>query len=258
MSADRIEPDYDAVPFPSDSSRSRPSLHDMYQNFQRGPVPAPYPVFRTPVYDDPNDSGPGARRTASPHTLVAPRSTAYSHYPGPHQHTVRPNTIDAVETVEPNPPGRYIPWNDDRRGDLEEGLEKLSQSKDPIQEEKKRFTAAEAEYERLQAMDTKEREKYLKKRRVEYHVTCGCPQAKPSRTSVDLRLLQQYTIATTSSSASRELFLPLVHLLIVLSPNCRIVRRPWTSRRSSCTFRASSFARSMIQNSKDQILNLCR
>lgn len=173
MSTDRIEPDYDAVPFPSDSSRSRPSLHDMYQNFQRGPVHVPYPVFRTPVYDDPTDSGRGARRAASPHTLVTPRPAVYPRYLGPQQHTARLDAIHGVDSVETNPPGRYIPWNNDHRDGLKEGLEKFSQSKDPIQEEKERLTAAEAEYERLQAMDTKEREKYLKERRIEFHVTCG-------------------------------------------------------------------------------------
>jgi len=185
MSTEKIEPDYDAVPFPSDSSRSRPSLHDMYQNFQRGPVPAPYPVFHTPVYDDPNISGRGARRVASPHTLVTPRSAVYSRYPGPQQHGPRLNTIDSAGSVEENPPGRYIPWNDDRREDLEKNSEKLARSNGPIQEKEERLIAAEAEYERLQSMDAKEREKYLKKKRIEFHVTCGYPQTNSSRAGVD-------------------------------------------------------------------------
>jgi len=180
MSTEKIEPDYDAVPFPSDSSRSRPSLHDMYQNFQRGPAPAPYPIFHTPVYDDPTCSSRGTGRAASPHTLVAPRSAVHPRYPGPQQHTARLNTIDSVGSFETGPPGRYIPWNNDRRDDLEEGSEKLAQSKDSIQEEKERLTAAEAEYERVQAMNTKEREKYLKKKRIEFHVTCGYPQTNTS------------------------------------------------------------------------------
>lgn len=175
MSTERIEPDYDAVPFPSDSSRSRPSLHDMYQNFQRGPAPAPYPVFRTPVYDDPAGSSHGTRRAASPHTLATPRSVVYPRYPGSQQHTTGLNTIDSVGSIETNPPGRYIPWNGDHREDLEKGSEKLGYSKDPAKEEKERLTAAEAEYERLESMDTKEREKYLKKKRIEFHVTCECP-----------------------------------------------------------------------------------
>ena len=187
MSTEKIEPDYDAVPFPSNSSRSRPSLHDMYQNFQRGPVPAPYPVFHMPVYDDPTISGRGARRTASPHTLVTPRYAVYSRYPGPQQHAIGPNAIGGVGSIEQKTPGRYIPWNDDRREDLEKGSEKLAQSNDPIQEEKERLTAADAEYERLQSMDTEEREKYLKKKRIEFHVTCGCPQASSSRAGVDSR-----------------------------------------------------------------------
>ena len=228
MSAEQIEPDYDAVPFPSDSSRSRPSLHDMYQNFQRGPAPAPYPVFHTPVYDDPTGSSHGARRTASPHTLVTPRPAVHSRYPGPQQHAARLNTIDSVGSIETNPPGRYIPWNSDRREDLEKGSEGLVHSKDPAKEEMERLTAAEAEYERLQSMDTKEREKYLKKKRIEFHVTCGYPQASFSRPGVGSRTLQQYTIATTFSSDLHELFLHLGHLPIALSPNCRTARRSWT------------------------------
>ena len=173
MSTEKIEPDYDAVPFPSDSSRSRPSLHDMYQSFQRNPTSVSYPVFHTPVYDDPTGSSRGARRAASPHTLVTPRPAVTSRYPGPQQHVARLDTIDSVGSREPNPQGRYIPWNDNRRDDPNEGSEELPRSKDPIQEEKERLTAAEAEYERLEAMDTKEREKYLKKKRIEFHVTCG-------------------------------------------------------------------------------------
>ena len=187
MSTEKIEPDYDAVPFPSDSSRSRPSLHDMYQNFQRGPVPAPYPVFHMPVYDGPTSSGQGARRAASPHTLVTSRPAVYSRYPGPQQHAPRLNTIDSVGSTEINPPGRYMPWNNDLREDLEKDPERLAQSKDPIQEEKERLTAADAEYERLQSMDAEEREKYLKKKRIEFHVTCGCLQASSSRAGVDSR-----------------------------------------------------------------------
>lgn len=170
MSTEKIEPDYDAVPFPSTSSRSRPSLHDMYQHFQRGPATAPYPVFNTPVYDDVASSGQGRRRAASPHTLVTPRPNVYSRYPEPQQPTARLNMIDGFGSLETGPPGRYIPWNDDPRDDLEKGSEKLPTG----QEEKERLTAAELEYERLQAMDSKEREKYLKKKRIEFHVTCGC------------------------------------------------------------------------------------
>jgi hypothetical protein len=173
MSTEKIEPDYDAVPFPSDSSHSRPSLHDMYQNFQRGPAAASYPVFHTPVYDDPTGFGRGARRAASPHTLVTPRAAIYSRYPGPQQHAARLDTIGSAGSLEAGPPARYIPWNDDPRDGLGKGSEKPPlQQKDPAQEEKERLTAAELEYERLQAMDTKEREKYLKKKRIEFHVTC--------------------------------------------------------------------------------------
>ena len=173
MSTDKIEPDYDAVPFPSNSSRSRPSLHDMYQNYKRGPVPATYPVFHMPVYDDLTGSSHGGRRAASPHTLVAPGSTVYSRYPGPQQDTARLNATGGVGRAVTNPPGRYIPWNDDRREDLEKDSEKDVQLKDPVQEEKERLTGAEVEYERLQAMSTKEREKYLRTKRIEFHVTCG-------------------------------------------------------------------------------------
>jgi len=173
MSTEKIEPDYDAVPFPSDSSRSRPSLHDMYQNFQRGPAPTSYPVFHMPVYDDPAGSSRVTRRAASPHTLATPRPAVASRYRGPQQYPARLNTIDSVDSSEPGPPGRYIPWKDDRRDDLGDASEKLVRSKDPIREEEERLTAAETEYERLQAMDTKEREKFLKKKRIEFHVTCG-------------------------------------------------------------------------------------
>ena len=188
MSTEQIEPDYDAVPFPSDSSRSRPSLHDIHQSFQRiNPASASYPVFRTPVYDDPTGSSRGVRRAASPHTLVTPRPVV-PRYPGP-QHTVRLNTIDSVDSREQGPQGRYIPWNDNRRDDLEEGSEKPARSRDPIQEEKDQLSAAEAEYARLEAMDTKEREKYLKKKRIEFHVTCGYFQANPFVLRVDLRVI---------------------------------------------------------------------
>ena len=187
MSTEKIEPDYDAVPFPSNSSRSRPSLHDMYQNFQRSPVPAPYPVFHTPVYDGPTIPSQGARRAASPHTLVTPRSAVYSRYPGLQQHGAGLSTINSASSVEVNPPGRYIPWNGDRREDLEKDPERLAQSNDPIQEEKERLTAADAEYERLQSMDTKEREKYLKKKRIEFHATCRYSQASSSCAGVDSR-----------------------------------------------------------------------
>ena len=180
MSTEKIEPDYDAVPFPSDSSRSRPSLHDMYQSFQRNPASASYPVFHTPVYDDPTGSNQGARRAASPHTLATPSSVVTSHYPGPHQRIARLDTIDSVGSHELHPQGRYIPWNDNHRDDPNEDSEKLVRSKDPIQEEEERLTAAEVEYERLEAMDAKEREKYLKKKRIEFHVTCGYPQANSS------------------------------------------------------------------------------
>lgn len=175
MPTGKIEPDYDAVPFPSDSSRSRPSLHDMYQNFQHGPATASYPIFHTPVYDDPTSSDQGARRAASPHTLATPRSTVHPRYTGPRHHTTGLSTIGGMGSPEIGPPGRYIPWNDDPQDDLEKGSEKLPPPpRDPAQEEKERLTAAELEYERLQAMDTKEREKYLKKKRIEFHVTCGC------------------------------------------------------------------------------------
>jgi uncharacterized membrane protein YjjP (DUF1212 family) len=180
MSTEKIEPDYDAVPFPSDSSRSRPSLHDVYKSFQRNPASASYPVFHTPVYNDPAGSSWGARRAASPHTLVTPRPVVASHYPGPQQHAARLTTIDSVGFLEAGLQGRYIPWNDDRRDHLDEGSENLAHSKDPIQEEKDRLTAADVEYERLEAMDTKEREKYLKKKRIEFHVTCGYLQANVS------------------------------------------------------------------------------
>ena len=173
MSTDKIEPDYDAVPFPSNSSRSRPSLHDMYQNYKRGPVPATYPVFHTPVYDDLTGPSHGGRRAASPHTLVAPGSTLYSRYPGPQQDIARLNTTDSIGPAVTNPPGRYIPWNDDHREDLEKDSAIDVQRKDPVQEEKERLTGAEVEYERLQAMSTKEREKYLRTKRIEFHVTCG-------------------------------------------------------------------------------------
>jgi hypothetical protein len=73
MSTEKIEPDYDAVPFPSNSSRSRPSLHDMYQNFQRGPVPRPILFSIRRFTTDPTGSSRGARRAASPHTLATPR-----------------------------------------------------------------------------------------------------------------------------------------------------------------------------------------
>ena len=181
MSTEKIEPDYDAVPFPSTSSHSRPSLHDMYQNFQRGPATASYPVFRTPVYDEVVDSGQGGRRAASPHTLATPTPAVHSRYLEPQKPTGRLSTIGSLGFPETGPPGRYIPWNDDPRGDLEKGSENLpARSKDPGQEEKERLTAAELEYARLEAMDTKEREKYLKKKRIEFHVTCGCLQAYAS------------------------------------------------------------------------------
>lgn len=177
MTTEKIEPDYDAVPFSSTFSRSRPSLHDMYQNFQRGPATASYPVFHTPIYDDVAGSVQGGRRAASPHTLITPRPAVYPHYPDPQQPTARLNGLGPPEV---GPPGRYIPWNHDPRDDLEKGPEKLPvRSKDSGREEK-RLTAAELEYERLQAMDTKEREKYLKTKRIEFHVTCGCLQADPS------------------------------------------------------------------------------
>ena len=179
MATEKIEPDYDAVPFPSASSRSRPSLHDMYQNFQRGSATPSYPVFRTPVYDDLTSSGQGGRRSASPHTLITPRPAVYTRYPEPQKPTARLNVVDGLGSPETGPPGRYIPWSGDLRDDLEKGTEMSpSQSKDPRQEEKNRLTAAELEYERLAAMDTREREKYLKKKRIEFHVTCGCLQAR--------------------------------------------------------------------------------
>jgi hypothetical protein len=181
MSTEKIEPDYDAVPFSSTSSRSRPSLHNLYQNIQRGPATASYPVFRTPIYDEVAGSGQGGRRAASPHTLATPRPAVYSRYPEPQQPTGRLSTIDSFGSPETGPPGRYIPWNDNPRDDLEKGSEKLpARSKNPGQEEKERLTAAELEYARLEAMDTKEREKYLKKKRIEFHVTCGCHQAYAS------------------------------------------------------------------------------
>ena len=258
MSTEKIDPDYDAVPFPSTSSRSRPSLHDMYQNFQRGPATASFPVFHTPVYDDVTGSGQERRRAASPHTLVTPRPAVYSRSPEPRQSTARLNKIGGSGLHEPGPPGRHIPWNDDPQDDLEKGPEKLpARSKDPGQE-KERLTAAELEYERLEAMDTKEREKYLKKKRIEFHVTCGYLQAHASVLTLIRVFLQQYTIVTTSSCDSRELSLRMAHHLIELSPNCRIVHIFWMSRRSSCTFRVSSFARSTIRNSKDQTPNWFR
>lgn len=259
MSNGKIEPDYDAVPFPSTSSRSRPSLHDMYKNFQRGPATASHPVFHTPVYDDVVGSGHGGRRAASPHTLVTPRPAVYPRYPEPHRPTARLNTIDGLDYTETSPLGRYIPWNDDPREDLEKGSEKLAiRSKDPGKEEKDRLTAAELEYERLQAMDTKEREKYLKKKRIEFHVTCVFLRAHASVLVLTHEFLQQYTIVTISSCASHEPFLRMARLPIALSLSCRIVRRSWMSRRSSCTSRASSFARSMIRNSKDRTPNSFR
>ena len=185
MSAEKIEPDYDAVPFPSDSSRSRPSLHDMYQSFQRNPASVSYPVFHIPVYDDTTGSSGRTRRAASLHTLAAHRSVATPRYPRPQQHIARLNTIDSEGSSEPGPQGRHIPWNDNSRDGLNEDLEKHSLSKDPIQEEKERLTVAEIEYERLEAMDTKEREKYLKKKRIEFHVTCGYP-TQCFRIGVDL------------------------------------------------------------------------
>ena len=82
--------------------------------------------------------------------------------------------IDGMGSPETRPPGRYIPWNDDPRDDLEKGPEKIPpQPKDHAQEEKERLTAAGLEYERLRSMDTKEREKYLKKKRIQFHVTCA-------------------------------------------------------------------------------------
>jgi len=173
MSTEKIEPDYDAVPFPSDSSRSRPSLQDIYQSFQRNPASSSYPVFRTPIYEDPNGTIRGARRAASPHTLVPLGPAAAPRYPAPQQHTAGLNTIDSVGFNEPGPQGRYIPWNDNRRDDPDEDPEKLALQKDPIKEQEERLTAAEADYVRLEGMDTKEREKYLKKKRIEFHVTCG-------------------------------------------------------------------------------------
>ena len=205
MSTEKIEPDYDAVPFPSDSSRSRPSLQDMYQSFQRNPVSSSYPVFRTPVYEDPVGSSRGTRRAPSPHTLVTPRSVVASRYPRPQQHIARLDTIDSVGPPDPGPHGRYIPWNDDRRDDVDGGPERPTRPKDPIQEEEQRLTAAEEEYARLETMDTKEREKYLKKKRIEFHVTCGYP-SRCFRIDTDSRVLQQYITAITFSSASRELF----------------------------------------------------
>ena len=178
MSTERIEPDYDAVPIPSDSSRSRPSLQDMYQSFQRNPAPSSYPVFRTPIYEDPTGSSRGARRAASPHTLATPGPVP--RYPEPQQHAASLNTIGSVGSNELGLRGRYIPWNDNRQDNPDEDLEKLALPKDPIQEQKERLTAAEAEYERLEGMDTKEREKYLKKKRIEFHVTCGCYLADAS------------------------------------------------------------------------------
>ena len=184
MSTDKIEPDYDAVPFPSNSSRSRPSLHDMYQNYERGPIPATYPVFHMPVYDDLTGPTYGGRRAASPHTLVTPGSTVYSRYPGPRQHAARLNITNGMSPAVTNSPGRYIPWNDDHREGLEKDSEKVVQPKDPVQKEKDRLTAAEVEYERLQSMSTKEREKYLRTKRIEFHVTCGY-RANSFRADVD-------------------------------------------------------------------------
>lgn len=177
MSTEGIEPDYDAVPFPSDTSSSRPSLHDMYQNFQHSPATVSHLAPRAPVYD-PTGSGPGNRRTVPPHSLTAP--DAYS-YPGPQQ--PRPNVIDLPET---GPPGRYIPWYEGSREDLERDPEKCSTPpKDPVQE-KGRLTAAEFDYERLQAMNTKEREKYLKTKRIEFHVTCRHPTSDSFTVGVDV------------------------------------------------------------------------
>ena len=180
MSTERIEPDYDAVPFPSDSSRSRPSLQDIYQSFQRNPAPSSYPIFRTPIYEDPTGTIRGARRAASPHTLVTLGPAAAPRYPGPQQHTAGLNTFDNVGLNEPGPQGRYIPWNDNRQDNPDEDSENVTRQKDPIKEQEERLTAAEAEYERLEAMDAKEREKYFKKKRIEFHVTCGYHLANAS------------------------------------------------------------------------------
>jgi len=180
MSTEKIEPDYDAVPFPSDSSRSRPSLQDVYQSFQRNPASSSYPIFRTPIYEDPTGTIRGARRAASPHTLVTLGPVAAPHYSGPQQHTARLNAFDSVGLNEPRPQGRYIPWNDDRQDNPDEDSEKLARQKDPVKEQEERLTAAEAEYERLEAMDAEEREKYLKKKRIEFHVTCGYYPANAS------------------------------------------------------------------------------
>ena len=180
MSTEKIEPDYDAVPVPSDSSRSRPSLQDIYQSFQRNPASSSYPVFRTPIYEDPNGTIRGARRAASPHTLVTRGPVNAPRYPGPQQHAAELNTIDSVGFNEPGPQGRYIPWNDNRQDNPDENSEKVARQKDPIKEQEERLTAAEAEYERLEAMDAKEREKYLKKKRIEFHVTCGYYPVNPS------------------------------------------------------------------------------
>ena len=198
MSTERIEPDYDAVPFPSDSSRSRPSLQDMYQSFQRNPASLSYPVFRTPNYEDPTGSSRGARRAASPHTLVIPGPVAASHYPGPQQHTTRLNTIGSLGSNGLGPQGRYIPWDDDHQEDPDEGPGKLARPKDPIQEQEERLTAAEAEYERLEAMDAREREKYLKEKRIEFHVTC---RYHPTNASV-LALICEFYSNLQSSQLS--------------------------------------------------------
>jgi hypothetical protein len=85
-----------------------------------------------------------------------------------------------MEFPETGPPGRHIPWYDGPRNDLEKAPEKPSNEPKDLVQEKERLTAAELEYERLQAMDTKEREKYLKKKRIEFHVTCGYSQIVPS------------------------------------------------------------------------------
>lgn len=171
MSTEKIEPDYDAIPFPSDSSRSRPSLNNMYQTFQGGTASS-YPVFHTPVYDGPAGSRQVARRAASPYTLATPRPAIHSRYPELQQHAENLSTIEGVGSPEVGPPGRHIPWNDGPRDDVEKGLEKLPHQLEGPMKEKEQATTAELEYERLQAMDTTEREKYLRRKRIEFHVTC--------------------------------------------------------------------------------------